>query len=168
MKPGIGWPIGIVVILGATIVGNLVMMRVASNDPSFAIEPDYYRKAVHFDDAMAQARRNQATGWVMTVQVDSLAAERATGVRVLVRDRTGMPITGARLALMARFNARANDTLTSALTEEGAGGYHAALALPVPGVWEFRIDADRDSTHYSALHRVTVVRASAQHAHRPR
>ena len=106
MKPGIGWPIGIVVILGATIVGNLLMMRVAANDPSFAIEPDYYRKAVHFDEAMAQARRNRAIGWVVTPQVDPAASGRATGVHVLVRDRLGMPVTGARLTLMARFNAR--------------------------------------------------------------
>jgi nitrogen fixation protein FixH len=167
MKPGIGWPIGIVVILGATIVGNLLMMRVAANDPSFAIEPDYYRKAVHFDEAMAQARRNRAIGWIVTPQVDPVASGRATGVHVHVRDRLGMPVTGARLTLMARFNARANDTLTAALTEEGAGRYRTLLAVSVPGEWEFRIDADRDNTHYSAVHRVTVERLSAQQGTRP-
>ena len=45
MKPGAGWPIGIAIVLAATVVGNLVMMRVAGDDPSMAIEPDYYRKA---------------------------------------------------------------------------------------------------------------------------
>ena len=41
MKPGAGWPIGIALVLCATVVGNLVMMRVAGSDPSMAIEPDY-------------------------------------------------------------------------------------------------------------------------------
>ena len=63
MKPGMGWPIGVTVILGATIAVNLWVMKIANSDPSFAIEPDYYRKAVHYDSTMAQQRLNASLGW---------------------------------------------------------------------------------------------------------
>ena len=50
-------------VLALTVAGNLWVMRIANADPSFSVEPDYYRKAVDWDSTMAQRARNEALGW---------------------------------------------------------------------------------------------------------
>ena len=40
------WPAGLTLILAITVAANIWVMRIASDDPSFAIEPNYYARAV--------------------------------------------------------------------------------------------------------------------------
>ena len=93
MKKGMGWPIGVAVILGTTVVANLVVMRLANNDPAFAIEPDYYKKAVAFDSTFAEERRSLELGWTAT---STLAASTRAGESTLtVRDSAGKVVLHA-------------------------------------------------------------------------
>ncbi|MBL0937569.1 MAG: FixH family protein [Gemmatimonadaceae bacterium] len=160
MKPGIGWPIGISCILGATIIGNLTVMRIAKSDPAFAIEPDYYRKAVQYDSTMAQERRNIALGWQVVAQVEPINANDSARVVVTLNGPDATPLTHARVAVMARFNARANDTLTAVLTEQVDGQYVTTLPIGHVGEWEIRVDARRDQSHWQESQRVFAVRAA--------
>lgn len=157
MKPGMGWPIGVAVILGATVAANIVVMRIANDDPSFAVEPDYYRKAVHFDSTMAQERTNLSLGWGVETQIDSIVDGTHSRVTVQLRDASASPLPGARVAVMARHNARANDTLTAVLQEEAPGRYVAQLPIARAGEWEVRVDATHGSQHFSASSRVIAV-----------
>ena len=159
MKPGMGWPIGITAILGATVVANLVMMRVANNDPSFSVEPDYYKKAVFYDSTMAQTRRNLDLGWGVQTFADSIVPGKPTRLRVVLRDEKALPLLGARVEATVLFNARANDLTTATLTDEGAGVYAATLPINTPGEWEIRVNATRDTSHFTASRRMTAVRA---------
>jgi hypothetical protein len=154
-----GWPIGITAILGATVVANLVMMRVANNDPSFAVEPDYYKKAVFYDSTMAQTHRNLDLGWGVQTFADSIVPGKPTRLRVVLRDEKALPLLGARVEATVLFNARANDLTTATLTDEGAGVYAATLPINTPGEWEIRVNATRDTSHFTASRRMTAVRA---------
>ena len=49
MKRGGWWPIAITGVLAATVAANIWVAKIASDDPSFAIEQDYYRKAITWD-----------------------------------------------------------------------------------------------------------------------
>jgi nitrogen fixation protein FixH len=159
MKKGMGWPIGVAVILSSTVVANVVVMKIANNDPSFSVEPDYYRKAVHFDSTMAQQKRNLSLGWGIDTQIDSIGDGTRTRLSIRLRDASSYPLPGARVAVMARFNARANDTLTAVLTEEAPGTYVTTLPIARPGEWEVRVDATHGSQRFSASSRVTAVRS---------
>lgn len=161
MKSGLGWPLGITAILGSTVVANLLVMRLASNDPAFAVEPDYYRKAVQYDSTMAQERRNLALGWHVTITFDSITAASDTPVEIRLNDATATPVSGATMMVMARFNARANDTLTATLEESAPGRYRTTLPIHRVGEWEIRIDAVRDSARFTTRQRVTAVRSAA-------
>ncbi len=150
MKPGAAWPIGVVVILAVFVGGNLLMMRIANDDPSMAVEPDYYRKAVAFDSTMAEERRSAAVGWsAQTRIVGSDSAPGAT-VRVWLRDAAHQPVNGARVTIAARFNARANDIIVDTLTERTGGEYAAPLRVSHAGVWEVRVTAERGTSRFSA------------------
>ena len=41
MKRGIGWPIAVTAILGATVAANIWVAVIANDDPSFAVEHDF-------------------------------------------------------------------------------------------------------------------------------
>ena len=162
MKAGMGWPIGITVILGATVAANLVMMRIANNDPSFSVEPDYYKKAVFYDSTMAQAHRNLDLGWGVQAFADSIVAGQPTRLRVVLRDEQALPLLGATVQATVLFNARANDLTTATLTDEGAGVYTASVPINTPGEWEVRVNATRDTSHFTSSTRITAVLATVR------
>ena len=160
MKAGFGWPLGITGLLVATVAGNLVMMRIANNDPSFSVEPDYYRKAVFYDSTMAQSQRNLALGWSVQLAADSIVSGLPTRLRVMLRDAQSVPLTGATVEVTVLFNARANNLSTARLVEEAAGVYTAAVPIQTPGEWEIRVKAARDDAHFTASTRLSAVRAN--------
>lgn len=166
MKAGMGWPIGIIAILGASVAANIVMMRIANNDPSFAVEPDYYRKAVFYDSTMAQTHRNLDLGWNVQTSADSIVQGKPTRLRVVLRDERARPVLGAVVQATVLFNARANDLTTATLTDEGTGVYSATLPINAPGVWEVRVNATRDTSHFTSSTRLTAVRSATQGAGR--
>ena len=166
MKPGMGWPIGITAILGATVAANLVMMRIANNDPSFSVEPDYYKKAVFYDSTMAQTHRNLDLGWGVQTFADSIVAGQPTRLRVVLRDEQALPLLGATVQATVLFNARADNLTTATLTDEGDGVYTAALPINTPGEWEVRVSAKRDTSHFTSSTRLTAVRATVRAASR--
>lgn len=160
MKPGMGWPIGVIVILAASMAANILMMRIANDDPSFAVEPDYYRKAVLYDSTLAQTHRNLDLGWGVQAFADSIARGRPTRLRVVLRDERAQPLLGAVVDATVLFNARANDLATATLTDEGAGVYSATFPINTPGEWEVRVNVTRDTSHFTSSTRLTAVRAT--------
>ena len=161
MKPGMGWPIGVVVILGATVIANIVVMRVANNDPSFAIEPDYYQKAVAFDSTIAEERRSVALGWTATSTIVASDTAGRPTLTVTIADARRQPVQGATVTVTALANARANEILSAALREVAPGRYQGALAARFAGQWEVRIDAVRGSEHFVVSTRTDVARAAS-------
>lgn len=167
MKPGSGWPIGIVAILTATVVANIVVMRIASSDASFAIEPDYYQKAVAFDSTLATERRSLTLGWSAA---STLVADDSTGrplLTVTLVDRAQQPVQGATVTVAALANLRANDVVNAALTEVSPGRYQARLSAHVAGQWEIRIDAVRGTDHFVESTRTDLAHGDLAHL-RPR
>jgi len=156
MKPGMGWPIGVGVILGATVVLNLVVMRVANSDPSFAIEPDYYRRAVQFDSTMASERRNVALHWSATAMMTEGHDGTDRLLTVTLLDRAGQPVRGATVHVGALFNARANDVRSATLVEAAPGRYNGHIAVTYAGQWEVRVDAVRGADRFTASTRTDV------------
>ena len=64
------WPAVIVGLLLSGAAANIGFMIVANRDQSFAVEPDYYRKAVDWDRRMAQETRNAELGWGATASLE--------------------------------------------------------------------------------------------------
>lgn len=158
MKPGMAWPIGITAILATSVVGNLIMMRVANNDPSFAVEDNYYQRAVNFDTTMHQQGRSDALGWSAAVSIGGVSS--GSGVlRVQLHDRNAAAITADSVIAVAFFNARANDRTRLLLVHESAdsaGIYQHAITAAHAGQWEVQVDAWRGREHFVTSARVEV------------
>jgi uncharacterized GH25 family protein len=153
-KSGRGWPIAIVVILALSVSANVGVMLLVQDDPSFAVEPDYYRKAVAWDGEMAQQARNDSTGWRLESQVGAMTGAGAP-VRVRLVDSQGQPITGATVRMDALYNARAGE-IHGALLVADADGYVATIPAAHAGAWELRFDVQWQGTRFTRVHRVDV------------
>ncbi len=158
MKRGSGWPLGIVAILAATVGLNIWVLRVANDDPSFAIEPDYYQKAVNWDSTMAQKRQNLALGWHLAPTLGAFTARDGARLQVTLTDASGASIADATVRVAAFYNARANDIIDTTLHPDSAG-YVATLPVKHGGVWELQFDVKRGTTRFTSTSRVEAVPA---------
>jgi len=157
MKRGALWPIGVAGVLALTVGANIALYLVARGDPSFAIEPDYYAKAVAWDSTVTQARRSAALGWRVTPSLASFAPRTGARLSVTITDSLGRQISDAVVRVSAVYNARAATVLASTLTLDERG-YSAVLPVAYSGQWELRFDVTRGADHFTTTSRVDAVR----------
>jgi len=148
MKPGTIWPFVIAGALGLHVVGSLVMVYFATSNESFAVEPDYYRKALAWDDKRAQDRDNAELGWQLEFTVEPVAAGRDPILRVELTTADGQPVADAIVAMEAFPNARRDDILTATLSA-AESGYETTMPMRRDGRWEFRFVATRGDDKFT-------------------
>ena len=147
---------------GSMLLGLGTMAFIAIDDPSFALEPNYYDKAVHWDRSQAEARDSQALGLRLTLLQPLSSSLRGDVELVLsVRDRGDLPVRGAAVALEAFPNAYATRVQQVSLLEISPGVYRAKLAHGVRGLWELRFDVAQGGSHFRQVLRVDVAKGAA-------
>ena len=154
MKRGTWWPIGVTGVLATTVAANLWVMTIANDDPSFAIEPDYYQKAITWDTTLAQARRNERLGWRLTPTLGSIGANGKTQLSATLTDSLGVAIPDAVVHVTAMPVARANQIHEATLASVGQGEYAVELDARRAGRWELRFDVRVGATHFTETARV--------------
>ena len=151
-------PVGL--LLASTLgVGSLAM--IAIRDPNFALEPNYYDKALHWDKTQAQAADNQRLGY--RVEVAPRIAADAQGnatLSVRVADANGSAALGATVRATAFANAFAQDIRSLDLQPTGQGTYSAKLRAGHLGLWEFRLVVSSGSDQITSTLRSDVVRGA--------
>ena len=157
MKRGMWWPIGLAGVLAATVAANIWVAVIANDDPSFAIEPDYYKKAVEWDTTLAQDRHNVALGWRLTPAMSAIAPDGTSLLSAQLTDSTGVAISGAVVRVAALAVARASDVHDMTLApQSGAGNYAVRFDARRAGEWELRFDATLGGEHFTQMSRVRV------------
>jgi hypothetical protein len=132
-------------LLGSMVAGFGVLVAIATDDPGFSLEKDYYKKAVSWDSDRAVEARSDALGWQLAVQSQPHPTDRELVVRL--RDRAGQPLSGARVELEAFPVARGNQIVSGSFQESSVtrGEYRAQLSMQRSGLWELRFRAARGS-----------------------
>ena len=137
----------------ATVVGITVYL--ANSDKSFAVEPDYYQKALTWDEHVQEQARSRALGWTMRVEPGAIgvAGRRA---QIVIQDREGKPVEGARVKATAFPVIRASERVAMEFEALEPGVYRADVALRDTGAWEFDIRATRDGQTCSDRIRASI------------
>jgi nitrogen fixation protein FixH len=150
LPPHIRWPAFIAGALALQVLASLVTIYLATSNPSYAVEDDYYRKALAWDAKRAQDHRNLELGWTLRFEITSatVAGDRAV-LSVDLGDAAGSPVDGALLDVEAFHNARADDLLRARLDGHGNGRYSAPLPITRQGVWELRFVAERGDDRFT-------------------
>jgi nitrogen fixation protein FixH len=152
MKP---FPAIIFGLLGTNAAIVAVTVYLAHSDPSFAVEPDYYQKALKWDQAVQERTRSRALGW--TAQIE-LGGTGVTGrhVRLMLRDQAGKAVAGAQVRVTAFSALRAADRWTAEGREVEPGAYAFDLPIGRAGRWEFDLRATRGESSFSELRALDV------------
>jgi nitrogen fixation protein FixH len=141
------------------LTGLGVMASLAIDDSSFALERDYYAKAVAYDTEIAQRAQNARLGW--SVSASAAPAQRGKPSRIEARlsDAAGA-LDRARVKVEALRNASAGRVLEAELREVAPGQYEAELPLERGGLWELRFTATRDAARFTTSQRLDVPEAT--------
>lgn len=141
------WPGFIVGLLLLGVIANVTLLVIANNDPTFSVEPDYYQKALDWDQTMAQERENQRLGWGASL----VTLPSRDGMRVVARvtDRLGAAVAPDALTVEASHNARGTHVLSATFSRHGDGTYVAEMPIRRPGLWQFRLAAVRGAERFT-------------------
>ena len=133
----------------AFVVGLLVTNAVAmgamiaqAGDPTPRVLPDYYKKAVAFDETIAERRASAELGWVATV------TRTGRDAQVVLADAAGAPVAGAAVDVTIRPRSRADRLAAVTLTEAAPGRYAAAFAPGQRGLHEIEVRATRGAERF--------------------
>lgn len=146
LRDGRLWPWAMALVLGLTIGGNLLVFRLARGDASFAVEPDYYAKAVAWDSTRALEARSDALGW--TIEAALTPAEGGLHLMITLHTAGGTAVEGATVSVEATHNARASRILSHTLRSSSPGTWEGLLPSSRSGLWEVRVTATRGRDHF--------------------
>lgn len=165
IRDGRLWPWAVALVLGLTIGGNLLVFRLARGDASFAVEPDYYAKAVAWDSTRALEARSDALGW--TVKATLLPMVTGEGLHLALHLHTadGAPVEGASVRVEASHNTRGSLVLSDTLRFTSPGTWEGMLPSSRVGLWEVRVTATRGGEHFR--HTLRLDTASPSHDSTP-
>jgi nitrogen fixation protein FixH len=153
MKRGWQWPLLVSLALLFTVGVNVVMLFAAKGDPNgTVVEPDYYRKAVEWDRAMARQSASDALGWTATAELGA-SSDASRLVRVVLRDSAGVAVPAADVRVTLIHNAEAAKLVEGALEVQPNGDYTGTFLAPHAGRWEVRVTARRGEERFlTTLH----------------
>jgi nitrogen fixation protein FixH len=131
------------------------MIRIAVDDPGFAVEPGYYQQALNWDAHRAEQQRSANLGWNATWDVSQPATgagqtkPEAHTLHVSLNDVMGAPLDDASVSVVAFHNARAAETQSLQLHRSTPGQYDARLVVTRSGLWHLRLVAVRGNDRFS-------------------
>lgn len=142
MSAATRWTLAIIALLGGNLVAMVVLATTASREDAQVI-PDYYEKAVHYDEAIDEAARSEALGW--SAEPTLLAST----LEVRVLDRAGNTVTGARVQVDGYPRAHAVDRIDTKLVASGPGVYRVRLAGQRLGWHDLRIVVEHEGQRFT-------------------
>lgn len=148
-----------VLLLGASVLGHVVMVSLATNDPGFSLVPDYYRKASNFEAELEQRRANERLGHhVGVVHFARRATAGESELVVLYTDRAGAPVRSAELSVTAFPIARAEQRHEVQLvaSPERPGEYTGRISGPRAGLWELAVEARTNDGRFTSVLRASL------------
>ncbi|MFG0257535.1 MAG: FixH family protein [Phycisphaerales bacterium JB043] len=149
IPPSLFWP-GLVGVISMLWLGVLLFAwGVAENDPSFAVEENFYEASEQWDATQAERRASDLLGW--RSEIFLTPTQTAIKLDVVLRDAGDVPIEDALVEIVAFANAAASDRIKVSCAHGAQGVYTTTLEHPRTGQWEIRVRAARnDDIHVSA------------------
>jgi nitrogen fixation protein FixH len=136
------WPIIIIALLGCHVLLMVTVAAIAVRDPSFTVLPNYYQKALNWDEDQARRIESAKLGWSVKVEpATTVSPLGARSIKFLLRDKDGQPVDGATLGVSYYHHAHAGELAEVDLKQVAAGEFEARLPMRQTGFWQFEISA---------------------------
>ncbi len=147
-RSGKWWPFAIVAVFVLNASVMAWVMVVSHRDHSFAVEKDYYTKALNWDEHARERDASDALGWTATAVFETDAPRTLLVVRIA--DRDSSPVADASVIVHAFHRSYPAEAQTLALAERAPGEFACPVADPRAGWWCIQIDAVRADERFRA------------------
>lgn len=136
-------------IWGSIVVGFLALqvligvaaIFLATGDPSVAVVPDYYEKAIKWDEYVALQTQSDRLGWQVGTEIAPTGKSlQSQYVMLYLRDAQGRPLSDLSGRVRVYHHARASQTEEVSIQPMSAGVYSAEVQMPRDGLWEVELD----------------------------
>lgn len=128
------WKYIVIALLGMNVVVVGITIRLAGGSDRSVPEPDYYAKALRWDDHQRQLEQNARLGWrVSWITAAPEASARRVSIQVL--DASGAPLQNADVRIRIFHNADASRRLEADCPEVRPGVYAVVLPAQRSGLW---------------------------------
>ncbi len=138
------WAWIVVGLLGVQMAGVVMMMRIAKDDAGFAVEPDYYEKAVRWDETARARASAERLGWGAEATLGPVIGRGGERELRVVVNAAGTGLTGATVRAEVFPHARSGQRSRVELVELEGGEYAARVAAVRGGLWEVRLEVMKD------------------------
>jgi nitrogen fixation protein FixH len=155
-RAGRYWAWGPGLLLTALLGTQLTVLHFVLRDPAFAVEPDYYRQAITWDERQELERQSRALGWHASLSAGMAPGGVEMHTELRLTDAAGAALEGATVRAHAFQNARASQIFDVALLERIPGSYAADIPSGRVGLWEFRLEATRGAAAFRTVLRSEV------------
>ena len=131
------WVLAAAAFVGAILVGNGIMIWMASRDYPGSVVNNYFENYERFNDFQEKLAAQKDLDWRVQTRLADLPIEgEALRVRVEARDALGRQLSGAQVRLHFVSGDDAREDRRIRLREAQEGRYTGLVRLPSPGNWE--------------------------------
>lgn len=144
------WPLIIVAMLVVHVLLMATATVIATHDRSFAVMPNYYEKALKWDQSQADKRASEQLGWKLTMEpsetIDPIGRRTVTFVLVNIDNK---PIADATVELSYFHHSHATDVATAKFTTDAQGKATATLPMRFSGFWDINCVATTKTAKFT-------------------
>ena len=140
MSATVRWTLAIVGLLGTNVIA-MIILAVTAQVAKPQIIPDYYQRAVTYDDAIDEAAASAKLAWHAETSIGGGA------IAVDLRDAAGAPIVGARVRVAGYQRAHAAERFDVELSAVGPGRYRIDQAIRI-GTHDLDVTAERGTAKF--------------------
>lgn len=113
-------------------------ITLTAGDASHAVVANYDEQAFQWDEVKQQRADSVELGWEADLKVDSSGDPSGNRViTIVLKDRSGKPVTDATFGLRVFHRARAAQAKDLKLQEVGPGVYSGSVQIQQAGLWLF-------------------------------
>ena len=154
-RPNVWIPACFFGMFAVVIAANATMVLVAFDSWRGLVTTDSYEKGLVYDQAIEAEAREAALGWTVDLSVDS-PAPNAADVTVELHRSDGSPLHADRVRVgFVRPTQDGYDSVHD-LEPRGGGRFAKMVELPLPGLWELRIAAEKGEDAVRVSRRIMV------------
>jgi nitrogen fixation protein FixH len=154
-RPNVWIPACFFAMFAVVIAVNATMILVGMSSWRGLVTTDAYEKGVAYNKAIQAEAREDALGWTVDLAVDS-PAPRTAEVTVALSKPDGSPLYADRVEVGFVRPTQAGYDSVHRLTALGGGRFGKTVELPLPGLWELRIAAQKGGDAVRVSRRITV------------
>lgn len=155
-RAAIRWGALVVGMLSLQVILGVVAVVLATSDQSAAVIPDYYNKALAWDEQRAQREASRSLNWQLEF-VETDYGTMGSGLQINIRDADQQPIPIASGTVQLYRHARAAEVLVAPIAKAEDGIVEVAGCFPHHGLWQVEIDVhDRDGNRFVESRRMNI------------